>query len=90
MPEGPTVDQAEAIIETATDALGNWDNDYEVREDYSGRGMFGNTCVAITGDGSDSGIFVAIGYLIASGELPDDASQWFHRSDSMGRGWVIY
>lgn len=88
---GPTVEQAERILEVMNEwGLGD---DVEIRESYSGRGMYGSEVVAFTGDGVTGDVFLAIGILIGSGEfdaVADDAVSWFSRMDSMGRGWVIY
>ena len=89
MMETPTVEQAEMIIEAMYD-LG-FAGSAEVREDYSGRGMYGSTCVAITGEGgSDSYLQFAMGFLVGQGELPDESISWFTRLDQMGLGWVRY
>ena len=85
----PTVDDAERILEIAGEFFDAWDLD--VREDYSGRSMYGDTCVAVTGrDSDESALFLAIGYLIGAEELDEDAGRWFRRADNMGLGWVRY
>lgn len=82
----PTAEQVELIV----DAAYQFDGELEVYEGYSGRGMFGQEVTAITGDGDDRVLFLAIGYLIGQGELDSRASWWFRRADSMGLGWVRY
>ena len=83
------VELVELIVERAIDLSrgGEFGSQY----DYSGRGMFGERCPAITGYGWDERyVYMAIGQLIAEGSLPEEASTWFARMDSMGMGWVIY
>ena len=85
------------IFENVVDVL-SYDQDVELREDYSGRGMYGNKCLAIVTDNRTDMelplVFVEeiIGRLdcdvdmalaIAREILPD-------RVDNMGRGYVYY
>ena len=88
---GPTVEQAERIVEVMNEwGLGE---DFHIRDNYSGRAMYGEEVVAFTGDGNPGDVFIAIGILIGNEEfedVADDAVSWFQRQDSMGRGWVIY
>lgn len=89
--EKVTVEQVERICQVMDEwGLGG---DVQIMESYSGRAMYGEEVVAFTGDGSSGDVFLAIGILIGNGEfedVADDAVSWFGRSDSMGRGWVIY
>jgi len=85
------------IFENVVDTL-SYDQDVELREDYSGRGMYGNKCLAIVTDNRTDMelplVFVEeiIGRLDCDVEralaitreiLPD-------RVDNMGRGYVYY
>jgi hypothetical protein len=56
---------------------------------YSGRGMYGKTCLAITGDRID---LLAIGFTIGSGynDEVDPSDLVGAREDSMGLRVVIY
>lgn len=79
-------DQAYEIQDEAWD-LGV---DIDVREDYSGRGMYGKKVVAFVtaGDVSLVKAAIAIGY---AGDLINIPFQDLPtRVDSMGRGYVIY
>lgn len=78
-----TVDQAEAIV----DELANihpW-LEASVREEYSGRGMYGDTVVAIIMEEDDR---VALGYAAALAGV--DYRDVPRRADNMGLGVVIY
>ena len=50
-----------------------------VRFDYSGRGMFGKTCLGITCDNANECLEVAGGHGLRGGKV-----------DNMGRGWIVY
>jgi len=64
---------------------------FDIREDYSGRGMYGRSVVALVGDGDDRDLDLVIGIAIGQGELEADAAKYLlQRRDSMGRGWVRY
>lgn len=64
-----------------------------MRDEYSGRGMYGETTHAISGDFSDGDVAVAVasaydlGYIEGTDIVPEDFS---YRSDNMGLGIVIY
>lgn len=64
------------------------DMDFNVHS-YSGRGMYGKTCLAITGDNIN---LIQLGYEIAGGY--GDEVEYHHvmkyKQDSMGLGTVIY
>jgi phage gp45-like len=76
-----TVDEAHAIVQQ----LQEEGVDAEVMEDYSGRGMFGRTCPAITGERA---ILTEIGY--AASQIGMARSDVPSRTDSMGLGIVVY
>lgn len=68
----------------------------DFRNDYSGRGMFGDECLAFDFDGTDA---TAIASLIASArewsnsdEALDEITSALQnaRTDSMGRGSIMY
>ena len=80
MPTTITRDQLQQI----SDTLGN-DDDFSVREDYSGRGMMNATCVGFVHDCSAFELGVAIGAV-----LGDDALDLRARTDSMGRSTITY
>ena len=80
MPITITRDQLQQI----TDTLGD-DDDFSVREDYSGRGMFDATCVGFVHDCSAFELGVAIGAI-----LGDNALDLRARTDSMGRSTITY
>jgi hypothetical protein len=62
--------------------------DFTVRS-YSGRGMYGKECLAITGDLID---LVVLGFIIADGysDEVDVSDLAGARKDSMGLGVVVY
>ena len=60
---------------------------FDVRS-YSGRGMYGKTCLAIVGEGIN---LISLGYAL--GEMDRDIDKYDldnMRSDSMGLGMVYY
>lgn len=60
---------------------------FDVRS-YSGRGMYGKTCLAIVGEGIS---LISLGYAL--GEMDCDIDKYDldnMRSDSMGLGMVYY
>ncbi len=76
-------------LETAialVDAMSEIGVEAEERKDYSGRGMYGATCVAIVSD--DPRAAAALAYC--AGLMGLDWDQVPARTDSMGRGVVIY
>lgn len=75
------VEQAQELV----DALDELGYDAEVYEGYSGRGMYGSQVTAIT---SDSDIRMALAYV--AGQTGLDFEEVPQRTDSMGRGVVIY
>ncbi len=76
-----TADQAENIV----DALSEYGVDAEVREDYSGRGMYGNSVPAIVIN--DERVLMTIGYVGAT--LDIELEDLPRRTDSMGRDSII-
>jgi len=80
-----TIEQAEAIRNAWYDEFYDMnDGVIEIREEYSGRGMYGSTCVAIVC--SDP---VALGYCMAVAGVSYDHLGGF-RTDSMGRYDRVY
>jgi hypothetical protein len=73
--------------------LVNYLPDAEIREDYSGRGMFGKTTCAITGEFTTGEIVMAVAELVydSHDEMDEFNPQDFYfHTDSMGLGMVIY
>jgi hypothetical protein len=86
-----TLEQAEAILDVVEEHGWNLDGDLEIREDYSGRGMYGEETAAFVGRGSQGPVFMAIGVLVERGKIgEEEAERMLRRADSMGLGWVIY
>jgi hypothetical protein len=91
-----SVEQARRLAEDASDFL---QEEVEVREDYSGRGMYGREVVAFVSEASAASVGVALGFAAGvaferAEARGDDADFDFDdlptRVDSMGRGTVIY
>lgn len=64
-----------------------YDIDGEIYEDYSGRGMFGKSCLGITVENLEKSLF-----KLGKESLNYDFYQeleWF-RTDNMGRSYIIY
>lgn len=77
------IDIAGAII----DQLHNMDIEADIREDYSGRGMYGTTTAGIVTDAN----MVVVGYC--AGVAETDIDFWEveqFRTDSMGLSTIIY
>lgn len=95
-----TLEMAQELL----DEMWDWTNEeVEIRDDYSGRSMYGKTCVAFVIDGDTTKVLIAMGFaagrLSANADEADDKdSLWYgfearnlpNRTDSMGRGTVIY
>lgn len=62
--------------------------DGEFRPDYSGRGMYGKTCLSIVAD--CSGVELGIAFAEACEFDPDMVRHAPHLTDSMGRSTVFY
>jgi hypothetical protein len=75
------LDEAQEVVDVLDFEFGI---EAEVREDYSGRGMYGNTVVAfVVGSGEEIAVGYALGMVgVAIGDIPD-------RIDSMGRDSVV-
>ena len=73
------------------------DVDTEVRFDYSGRGMFGRTCLGYTG-GAATEFIALVALSICEAENDDDAWSLIEKlsdigeaeTDSMGTGRIVY
>lgn len=61
----------------------------DVRTGYSGRGMYGKTCVGFDLDGSSA--LLALGAALAA-VFPNEYEDFIHRArtDGMGRGIIVY
>lgn len=60
-------------------------NDGDVRVDYSGRGMYGTTCVGFVIDGSEFGLAITM-YDV----LGEDVRDLTPSTDNMGRSTIVY
>lgn len=88
--------QVQELIDFITDA------GYEVGEGYSGRGMYGDTCVSITisRDDNEAGVVAAIMTAAVEGatDLEDAVNKTIElgrvfadsSTDSMGRDTILY
>ena len=85
------------IFENVVDVL-QYDQDAELREDYSGRGMYGKECLAIV---TDNRIDMKLPLIFVEeiiGRIDCDADRALaiaheivpDRVDNMGRGYVYY
>lgn len=90
----PSIDRI--AVETMIDAAGI---DYEIRDDYSGRGMYGDSCFGVVVEPSDEGrVLYAIGYAAGYCDADydsDDETDWdglarSARTDSMGLSMILY
>lgn len=71
------------------------DIDLDIREDYSGRGMYGVTTVAVVLDRASDLAAIAFEAGRATAHDRDEAAEAVHdlrnlRQDSMGHGVVVY
>lgn len=67
--------------------------DVDLRDDYSGRGMYGDQTHAISGDFGHGDVAEAIATAFELGYMDDvefSASDFSYVSDNMGMGIVIY
>lgn len=81
------------LLRDAMLANGLFDEDINLRDDYSGRGMYGKSTYALSGDFDMSDICVAIAQIYEDGEVQDkgiEPSDFTFARDSMGLGIVIY
>ena len=84
------------LLDTIADnamSLGN--GDVEVREDYSGRGMYGATCIGfvLSGGASELALGAAIVQAGQEEDLEDGLVEYLMRRaahDSMGRDRIVY
>lgn len=70
------------------------DYGYNIRTDYSGRAMYGKTCVGVSGDNPMPFIIECMKNFMDMGDT-DYASDFFellqhHKTDSMGCGTIVY
>lgn len=81
-------------IVNAAETIEVWEDSYEIREAYSGRGMGPRTCLAVTLP--DVGVLVpfmvALAVQLTENDRSDDALRLARltRTDSMGLGVVAY
>lgn len=78
-----TTEEYDNIVETAEQ------HDVEVRSDYSGRGMYGATCLAFTCDDERQAIKVMIGLARLDDGLAEELADCY-RTDQLGLGIVVY
>ena len=76
------------IYQDVADAVGG-----DVRTDYSGRGMYGKTCLALVSD--CSGVDIGIEFYRRCTEFPEDEQGWAVDfapvlTDNMGREYIFY
>ena len=72
--------------EQANEIADNCAVDVEVREGYSGRGMYGKEVTGLVVESASD--LIAIGY--AAAEAAIELSDLPHRTDSMGRSIIVY
>lgn len=79
------------LTKTQLDDFNNlaWDISGEVYEDYSGRGMFGKSCMGITVENVEKAIFL-LGKWAAENETGFTSELERFQTDSMGRSSIIY
>lgn len=81
----------ESTSKAIKDAVEGSGLELEFRNNYSGRGMFGNRCVGVVGDRSDlMSLLATLGY---GGRLTDEQSRWVVQNahfDGMGRNDIMY
>ena len=67
------------------------DNGYDLREDYSGRGMFGRSCIGIVGDFNPLHLVLCLADVLRDEEF-DNAEDILGRpcQDSMGLSTIVY
>jgi 2,3-bisphosphoglycerate-independent phosphoglycerate mutase len=75
-------DEIDVIEDAAMDA------GVDFRADYNGRGMYGATCIGLTGDPGD----IAMALIYVSRTYPDLAERMARsmRTDNMGRDVIAY
>jgi hypothetical protein len=76
------------------DQLEDWDQSFETRRDYSGRGMYGSSCIGfVTSD--PMGLAMALTVVLIELQSQDiaDVPDWSDltvRTDSMGLSTILY
>jgi hypothetical protein len=94
-----TADEQLAIVKTgifkaAIVELADMDIDAELREDYSGRGMYGKKCLGIVAN--CSGVQIGMAFALALFDQTNDLDMQTlidvtpKRSDSMGKDFIYY
>lgn len=73
-----------------TEFLENVIDDVSFREDYSGRGMWGKTCIGWTSDSRSFPLYMGAALAVVLGESHADALLRNAAIDSMGIGMIIY
>ncbi len=68
------------------------DNDFQIRENYSGRGMFGRECFGVVTDESVGKVIAAIIRNIDDFDVVEEFARVLEdlRTDSMGLSAIIY
>jgi hypothetical protein len=82
---------AAGLYETDEDERGDWDSDViAVRENYSGRGMFGDKCLGFVVSSQHTAYRLIVGMAEVLGT--DEALEIVRRGneDSMGRDMIVY
>lgn len=66
--------------------------DVNIRDNYSGRGMYGDTCFGIDFDSPRDMAKFVIAWAYSAGERGEELPEWLpeFREDSMGRGIIVY
>jgi hypothetical protein len=78
------------VFAAAADKLSGMGYESEVDECYSGRGMYGKSCVGIITDASGATVGAAVQLAATEQDVPDPMSLVPRRSDSMGRKTIYY
>lgn len=85
-------------VEALVDAL-ELDDDVTIHRKYSGRGMYGKTCIGFSGSNPLSTITEAMGSVVEDQFNSEDGLEWAleffemissMRKDSLGLGEIIY
>lgn len=64
-----------------------WDIDGEIYENYSGRGMFGKTCLGVTVENLEKALFL-IGRESSGYSFGEELARF--KTDNLGRSYIIY
>jgi hypothetical protein len=68
-------------------------DDFEMRTDYSGRGMYGKNCIGFTTDNPTLFLMGLTAALIELGNSGEDVPSWINLrvcQDSMGLSTIVY